>query len=546
MAIYNLFNKINFSGTSIQKKQFFLSFFLILTLGFFLRVHNLGLFSLWFDEASSVWGSEYILKAIKMHPFLRIGYSPLFILLLRFWRQLIGESEFILRMLPLVFNMISIIAIYKVGQLFFNRKVGLSSAFFLAISPFHIYYSQEVRMYTLMVLLTLLSVFCLIKALRNKSYIFWLGYAIFNILNIYTHLAMILFLSAQIGYFLFYWKRYKTEFRKWIKIHLLIAVLLIPWLMNIFWGVSKVEFNVDIPYFHNKIAWIPKVSWITLYLTFKNFSIGYNAAKPVNILTTAIFLLLFIYGLFSKGKREELSISVFCIFIPILLAFIISKFKVCYLDRYFIPGSTFFYIIVAYGLSRIVKKYAIPLVVLILILAGFSLKNYYNNYLSGSFSEHIGIEAKKEHRAAAAYIRENIQEGDAIFHTSENTVLPFEYYLNLEKRGLFIKPDYFSNIKQEQIFLVFDKTKGELSPYVHIKNKGGICDQFIKSQDISVTLYKRFWLVFSSWLFEGLNQPEISYELAPKLALLDFMDKHYKRIDEKRFNGIIIYLYSQS
>ncbi|MGZ4847178.1 MAG: glycosyltransferase family 39 protein [Halobacteriota archaeon] len=58
-------------------------------------------------------------------------------------------------------GVLAIPMIYAVGRQLFNEETGLVAAFILALSSFNIYYSQEVRMYSLIVLLALTSVYFL-------------------------------------------------------------------------------------------------------------------------------------------------------------------------------------------------------------------------------------------------------------------------------------------------------------------------------------------------------------------------------------------------
>jgi uncharacterized membrane protein len=56
-----------------------------------------------------------------------------------------------------LFGFISIFLIYHLARQLFNRDVGLLSALLMALSLFHIHYSQEARQYALVTLLTLTS-----------------------------------------------------------------------------------------------------------------------------------------------------------------------------------------------------------------------------------------------------------------------------------------------------------------------------------------------------------------------------------------------------
>ena len=127
---------------------------LLILLGFALRVLRLEFQPLWWDEGYSVWFATHplpqllALTAADIHP-------PLYYILLRGWIGAFGPGPIALRMFSVVVGVLAIPLIYVVARRLFTPRVGWLAAFLLAISPMHIYYSQEVRMYGLAMLLGL-------------------------------------------------------------------------------------------------------------------------------------------------------------------------------------------------------------------------------------------------------------------------------------------------------------------------------------------------------------------------------------------------------
>ena len=117
----------------------------ILILSTVLRFYRISSQSIWFDEAISFAYAEL--------PFLDIisvvisdTQAPLYFLFLHFW-MILGKSEFILRSSSAIFGIASTFLIYLLGKEIFNKRVGLIASFLISISPFTIYYSQELRVY---------------------------------------------------------------------------------------------------------------------------------------------------------------------------------------------------------------------------------------------------------------------------------------------------------------------------------------------------------------------------------------------------------------
>ncbi len=127
---------------------------LAVVLALALRVLRLDFQPLWWDEGYSVWfathplGQMAALTAEDIHP-------PLYYALLHGWTQLVGAGPAALRLLSVVLGTLAIPAIYLAGRrLTGSRRVAALAAFLLAINPLHVFYSQEIRMYGLVALLS--------------------------------------------------------------------------------------------------------------------------------------------------------------------------------------------------------------------------------------------------------------------------------------------------------------------------------------------------------------------------------------------------------
>jgi 4-amino-4-deoxy-L-arabinose transferase-like glycosyltransferase len=125
---------------------------ILLALG--LRLARLGFQPLWWDEGWSLYFATTDMAtmlertAVDIHP-------PLYYLLLHAWMQVLGKGVLSIRLLSVAIGTATVPLVFAVGRRLLGRSGGLLAAFLLAISPFHIYYSQEVRMYGLVTLLGL-------------------------------------------------------------------------------------------------------------------------------------------------------------------------------------------------------------------------------------------------------------------------------------------------------------------------------------------------------------------------------------------------------
>ena len=173
---------------------------------------------------------------------------PLYFILLNFWINLFGTSEAALRSLSAIFGIISILLIYQVGTALFNRRVGLISGFLSAISYYHIYYSQEARDYSLLLLLSLLSYFFFIKIIKQDKKWHYPCYFLANLLLGYTHFYGLLIIASQALFFLLFWNKYRLQRVKFLSTIGATIIALLPSVSFLVGrGVSLAEHGFWIP-----------------------------------------------------------------------------------------------------------------------------------------------------------------------------------------------------------------------------------------------------------------------------------------------------------
>ncbi|MFN2225509.1 MAG: glycosyltransferase family 39 protein, partial [Anaerolineae bacterium] len=182
---------------------------LITALAVGLRLYRLDGQSLWYDEAFSAYLANMDLGEITARTAADIQ-PPLYYYLLHGWIQLFGDSEFSLRWLSALFGMLTVPLIYALaGQLFRSRLAGLLAALLLAVSPLHVWYAQEARMYTLLTFLGVLSSYLLLLAMRapdrRRQAAWWAAYALIGIAAVYTHYFAFFVLAFQAIYLLIAW-----------------------------------------------------------------------------------------------------------------------------------------------------------------------------------------------------------------------------------------------------------------------------------------------------------------------------------------------------
>jgi len=156
---------------------------------------------------------------------------PFYYLLLWLTSRLFGQSEYALRLPSALANTLTMPVIYLLAKRLFRARapqVGLVAALILATSPVMVYYSQESRMYTLLVLEATLSSYLLLKIThappkgrevllprpvspfedkgegRGEGFVKVLSYIAITTLALYTHYFAFFLWLAQAIYILLY------------------------------------------------------------------------------------------------------------------------------------------------------------------------------------------------------------------------------------------------------------------------------------------------------------------------------------------------------
>lgn len=204
----------------------------ILLVGGILRFYHLGESSLWYDEILSVFHARLDLRDLLAANVLD-PMPPFYALLLHWWLGM-GTSEWMIRVPSAVFGIGALVVTYRLGATLFSTRVGLWAAALLGASPGHILYSQEARCYSLLVLLTLLSTYFLVRALFEQHRFCQWMYTCTAVLMLYTHYLAPLVIIVQAIFALSQLRRLPKSSRShWSLLYVLIAMAWVPVLTQI-------------------------------------------------------------------------------------------------------------------------------------------------------------------------------------------------------------------------------------------------------------------------------------------------------------------------
>lgn len=175
---------------------------LVLVLAAVLRFWKLG-GDLWFDEVIDL---VYYVRGSALDIFIRFpGFFPQVVSALssKLSASFLGESAWALRLPEAVFGILAVWGIFLLTRLINGVSEALLAALLLATSYHHVFFSQTSRGYSAQILFTILATTALLRASATNHPSAWLAYALFSILNLYTHIfAVFVWVGLLICYFI--------------------------------------------------------------------------------------------------------------------------------------------------------------------------------------------------------------------------------------------------------------------------------------------------------------------------------------------------------
>jgi mannosyltransferase len=178
-----------------------------------LRFTRIGHQGFWFDEGNTALLVH--LSPGKMVSLIPQSEStpPLYYLLAWVWARVFGYGEAGLRSLSALAGVATVPVAYAAASKLLSRRAGLITAALTASNPFLIWYSQEARSYSLLVLLTAVALLAFAHALAHPTPRALLLWAIASALALATHYYALLAIVPQALWLLAaHWRRREVQF----------------------------------------------------------------------------------------------------------------------------------------------------------------------------------------------------------------------------------------------------------------------------------------------------------------------------------------------
>lgn len=518
----------------VGKKVVYL--FGIVFLGSILRLGYLGQKDFWYDEACSLNFACGKLSNIFSHHYI---FRSLYFCFLNVWTKLFGFGEFISRLPSAIFGILSIFALYKFAKYFMNEKNALISSFLLAISYFHVVWSQQTRNYSLLVLLVLLSSLYFFKFIRARNNKYFILYIVCSLLMILTSLVSSFVILFQCIYYLIYVKQRLKPKKKMILVSLAVSITLF-FLIS---GFLMKDVIVEDMKGANTVS--PSISsFVNIIRTYSSggglLSEGgtqFSMSSKIKDFHTWLDLILYMFYLlgiisFIINKKKFSSNIVYLLLwqwggvvgLSLLALFGFNFFAMKYLIFALPP----YYMIVSEGvLSPKVRKF-IPVVLGAVIFV---------NLLS--YNEYYGCNDCRSWKNISAYVNDRKKKGDIIVISPLQNLVPFWIYYDgdckdisklgngVNNKGIFINGEWKHRFVDNGIS-IWGINMGDVESFI----------KEMKSKKIYLKKENSIWVI--------VNQGWIgNREYA---TLLNYFHDNYKLAMEiyHAFGGFIMLKYQKS
>lgn len=400
---------------------------LIVLFAFALRAYRLDYFALRGDESFTVQfvtlpAGELFegIRSVEPNP-------PLYYYALRGWMAVAGQSEFAARFFSLFFGVLSVPLLYQLGRSIGGPRVGLIAAGILAVNPFQIFHSQDVRNYTLWPMWVITAWWCLWSALIRRRGRGWWGYALFSLLGLYTHyyhafivLADNLFVGIYLvrGWRSRLWRSHPGDFgglvRTWLLIQAALAAGLLIWL-----AIGSTRAIAEI---YSGVS--PSLADI-VERTLTALTIGESVPRSLTPALVAPALILIAVGLVALARTQANAARLFafgCV-IPLVCVFVVSMLRPLYLPRYLNMTAPAYYVLGAQGVAWLVARPRDRVLGVVLAVAWLGVSGY--SHGQALFNPRFA--KSPDWRARAAYFESNQQPGDVIVQNYPDPSLGFYY-----------------------------------------------------------------------------------------------------------------------
>ena len=471
---------------------------IILSIAFFVRFYNLAGLSLRLDEAQSIWQASHTLEFIRDY-MLKNVHLPLHNTLLHFWIRAFGTSEFSVRFMSLIPGMLSVPALYFLSKELIGKKASYITAIIGALSPMWVWYSREIRMYTLLTFISILSYLFFVRLLKYGKFRDYFFYTLVNVVGIYTHYFFGLILIVQVLYFVVGFKSKKLNFKfykpkEYTRTFSYLALSGLIFFASFFPWI----YQLMVHYGSGSLAPVlAEPTAFNIILSYFEFLNGFLPNSLTSILISLWPVVILVSFMFLTKRQNPFSPGIYLAMlgatVPIVLVYVASVLVTpMYLTRYLIAITPMFYILIAWYLKELKGASQAVIVPAFFVMLTVSLA------VQGLS---VNSPVRESYREAISFIEESTTPRDIVLVSPPYTIYPFNYY--------------YEGNSAVSTLPIWNKKKGAIPETT---------EEVLKTDTAILRANRqKFYLMLTT----GLHGSDIVKE---------YFDKHYTKLDKKQFS----------
>lgn len=463
---------------------------------------------MWWDELfSTVAGKLGLPQVLDVSLVEDRAHPPGFLILMGL-TNLIGTTGFAARYVALCFGVATVPLLYRLGKLVGGAAVGILAAGLLTISPFHLWYSQEARMYAPLAFLATASSLLFLRMLRHPRRLELLAYTVVNVCGLYLHNLYPLVLLVQLVFLVINRGRYNRALLPWLGANIVAGALYLPWVITVLLTGG---------YATARIGWIPAANWYEPILSLYSLTLGstidprqlWTWLAPLALGVVSVYAFVLVHGTVQRAQVQFLALW---FVMPIVLLYLISlplpipDKRSIYMDRFLIQVLPAYLVLGAWGIVLLFRQYPRLLVVVAALAALPMLFSISNNYTADVY-------ARDDWRDVSAFLAQNGDAAHDALLMDLTSILPFVAY----------PPDPVTRIEVPEL------TDAQIETWTTTpKNFQGFAHIWTVTPGVPVNVHR--------FVPDRAEQVVVARQDPFKVA----MDAHYPIVQEHWFPGLLL------
>ncbi|HVC35528.1 MAG TPA: glycosyltransferase family 39 protein, partial [Chloroflexota bacterium] len=278
----------------------------LLAIGLALRFFILR--GIWLDEATSIHQATMPFGAMIKDLRNTDVHPPLYFSVLWATDRLFGDGALAMRIPSILAGCVAIPVAYVTGRDLWDRRTGLVAAAMASVAPILVWYSQEIRMYSMFMLFALLALWGQARALRTNRVSDWAIYVLASAALVWTEYFAVFQVIAQQAVFVgVAWRRHGERARRFavLGVATFVILALVAPLVPFAWHQFMVNQNAGKGFGAPSQVGLAGVQSISVYTVLANLAwavVGYHSAT-VMAAVVALWPVGILLALFLLGRR---------------------------------------------------------------------------------------------------------------------------------------------------------------------------------------------------------------------------------------------------